>query len=144
MTDTTSNRIRLAPPVTGIMRAIRILVACYAGLSALTLVAAALLPVDLVPDSVWIRGGIVLLSSLLLSLFAARAARGSRAAWRRVCVLAAIMTVAVVVVVAIPGMLPDWMKLEQVACGALLFTVVVLGVSREVRTAFAAPAPVRG
>src|SRR5262245_49090240 len=113
MTNPTTNRTGPAS-VAGLLRAIRVLIACYAGLSALTLVAAAVLVrVDptLVPDSVWVRGAIVLVSSLLLAGFAARAARGSRGAWRRVCLLSGIMTVAVVVVVSIPGLVPDWMKL---------------------------------
>jgi hypothetical protein len=142
MTNTTAHPTELEPRAAGVLRAIRVLISCYVGLSALTLVVAVLLggDPDLVPDSVWIRGVIVLASSVLLAVFAARAARGSRSAWRRVWLFAAIMTVAIVVIVAIPGVFPVWMKLEQVACGALLFTVVVLARSRPLRTAFAAPA----
>jgi lysylphosphatidylglycerol synthetase-like protein (DUF2156 family) len=142
MTNTTAHPTELEPRAASVLRAIRVLISCYVGLSALTLVVAVLLggDPDLVPDSVWIRGVIVLASSVLLAVFAARAARGSRSAWRRVWLFAAIMTVAIVVIVAIPGVFPVWMKLEQVACGALLLTVFTLARTRVLRTAFAVPA----
>jgi hypothetical protein len=142
MTNTTANPTELEPRAAGVLRAIRVLISCYVGLSALTLVVAVLLggDHDLVPDSVWVRGVVVLASSVLLAVFAARAARGSRSAWRRVWLISAIMTVAIVVIVAIPGVFPVWMKLEQVACGALLVSVFALARSRVLRTAFAAPA----
>jgi hypothetical protein len=141
MMNSTSNRIGSEPRPSAVLRTIRVLVGCYAALSALTLVAAFLMGDDpvLVPDSVWVRGIIVLISSLLLNAFAARAARGSRGAWRRVWLFSAVMTVAIVVIIAIPGVFPVWMKIEQGVCGALLVAVVALARGRVLRAAFAAP-----
>jgi hypothetical protein len=142
MTNSTANPTEWPPRASAALRTIRVLVGCYLGLSALTLVVAALLGDDpvLVPDSVWVRGVIVLISSVLVNAFAARAARGSRGAWRRVWVFSAVMAVAIVVIIAIPGVFPVWMKIEQGVCGALLVAVVALARGRVLRTAFAAPA----
>jgi hypothetical protein len=139
---TTPKRTRPTTRASSVLRTIRVLAACYAALSALTLVAAFLMAANpvLVPDSVWVRGVIVLVSSLLLNAFAARAARGSRGAWRRVWLFSAVMAVAIVVIIAIPGVFPAWMKVEQGVCGALLVAVVVLARGRVLRAAFAAPA----
>src|SRR4051812_30549525 len=139
---TTSNGIRPQAAASAVLRTIRVLTACYAALSALTLVAAFVMGDDhvLVPDSVWVRGVIVLLSSLLLNAFAARAARGSRGAWRRVWLFSAVMVVAIVVIIAIPGVFPAWMKVERGVCGALLIAVVALARGRVLRAEFAAPA----
>jgi len=108
MTNPTANPAEWQPRASAAVRTIRILVGCYLGLSALTLVVAVLLGDDpvLVPDSVWIRGIIVLISSVLVNAFAARAARGSRAAWRWVWLFSAVMAVAIVVIIAIPGVFP--------------------------------------
>jgi hypothetical protein len=105
MTNPTANPAEWQPRASAAVRTIRILVGCYLGLSALTLVVAVLLGDDpvLVPDSVWIRGIIVLISSVLVNAFAAR---GSRAAWRRVWLFCAVMAVAIVVIIAIPGVFP--------------------------------------
>ena len=60
---------------------------------------------------------------LLLGVFAAR---GSRASWVRLRIIAPIVVLAVVVIVAIPGFLPDWVRVEQAVCGALVLPVAIL------------------
>jgi hypothetical protein len=48
------------------------------------------------------------------------------------------MTVAIAVIVALPGLIPLWMKVEQSVCGLLLLGVVVTVNGRHVRSLFAA------
>jgi hypothetical protein len=47
------------------------------------------------------------------------------------------MVVAIVVIVALPGTFPVWMKVEQSACGVLLIGVVALVNRPSVRRMFA-------
>ena len=64
---------------------VKLLIAGYLAISVLTFVAIILLRGDAsaVNDAVWVRGTIVVTSALLMSSFAVRAGRGSRAAYRR-------------------------------------------------------------
>jgi hypothetical protein len=122
------------------MRRVTALVGCYVGLSVLTLVAAYVLrDTGQVDGAVWIRGGIVAATSLLTLSFAVRAARGNRRMFLRLRIVSAILLVAVVVIAALPGLLPLWMRIEQGVCGLLLLGVVVLVNGRPVRAAFARP-----
>lgn len=122
------------------LRAVLTLVACYLGLSALTLLAAALLRhhASIVTDAVWVRGSIVLASALLMTAFAARAARGSRRAYLRLRITSGAMVVAIAVIVSLPGLFPLWMRIEQGVCGLLLLGVVVIANGRRLRSAFPA------
>ncbi|MFF1571132.1 hypothetical protein ACFVWR_00150 [Leifsonia sp. NPDC058292] len=79
-----------------------------------------------IDPAVWVRCSIVLGSSILLLVFAATASRGSRPAWRRLRIIAPIVVVAVIVIVAIPGFLPDWVRVEQAVCGALVLPAAIL------------------
>jgi len=79
-----------------------------------------------IDSTVWTRCSLVLGSSIVLLLFAVRAARGSRRSWLRVRILSPIVVTAVVVVVSIPGFLPDWVRLEQGLCGALVLGAAIL------------------
>ena len=121
-------------------RSLRTLVTAYAGLSAATLVVAYLLRghADLVTATVWVRGGIVTLASLLMLAFVTRSARGSRGAFRRLRITSAVMAVAVAVIVSLPGFLPLWMRIEQGLCGVLLLGVVAVANGRQLRGVFAA------
>lgn len=125
-------------PVTG-LRTVRTLVGCYLGLSVLTLAAAFLLRhhPSIVTDAVWIRGTLVVLSAVLMTVFAAGAARGSRMAYLRLRITSALMVVAIAVIVSWPGLFPVWMRIEQGVCGALLLGVVLLLNGRRLRSAFA-------
>lgn len=104
------------------------LVRGYAAVSALTLIAMIVFRNDasMVTDAVWVRGTIVALASLLTLFLAVRAARGDRRMLRRLRIVTAIMLVAIVVIVSLPGAFPVWFRLEQAVCGLLLLPVVVL------------------
>lgn len=118
---------------------VKLLLAGYLAISLLTFVAIVLLRGDAsaVNDAVWVRGTIVLGSALLMSAFAVRAARGSRAAYRRLRLTSAAMVVAIAVIISLPGLFPLWMRIEQGICGLVLLAVVVLVNGRRVRSSFA-------
>ncbi|TDP96172.1 hypothetical protein EV186_104154 [Labedaea rhizosphaerae] len=121
-------------------RTAKMLVVAYVVLSVLTLGAIVVLRnhPDLVTDAVWVRATIVVLSSLLTLLFTRQAAKGSRRGYLRLRLVSAIMLVAIVVIVALPGAFPVWLRLEQAVCGLLLLGVVIDINSSGVRAAFAA------
>ncbi|MEV0272197.1 hypothetical protein AB0H43_25760 [Hamadaea sp. NPDC050747] len=110
------------------MRTVRLLAAGYLGLSLLTFAAVIALRghPDIVTDAVWVRTFLVVLSSIAVTFFAARAAKGSRPALRRLRLLSGVMTVAIVVIVALPGLFPGWLRIEQAVCGVLLLAVFLL------------------
>ncbi|WP_239134606.1 hypothetical protein [Rugosimonospora africana] len=120
-------------------RTVRMLTGGYLALSVLTIVAIALLRnhAALVNSAVWIRGTIVMVSSAFTFAFGARAARGSRGAYRRLRIIAAVMVAAITVIIALPGTFPMWMKLEQAVCGLLLLGVVAVVNGRQLRSVFA-------
>lgn len=91
-------------------------------------------------DAIWIRCSLVFGSAVILLLFAVRAARGSRPAWVRLRIVSPIVAVAVAVIVAIPGFLPDWVRLEQAACGMLVLPVAILVNLPRTRALFPAKA----
>ncbi len=121
------------------MRNVKLLVGCYLGLSVLTLVAIVLLRNNaaIVTPAVWVRGTIVVASALLTTFFAAQMARGSSGGYLRLRLASAIMLVAIVVIIALPGTFPLWMKIEQGVCGLLLLGVVVIVNSKHLRSTFA-------
>jgi hypothetical protein len=65
-------------------------------------------------------------------------ARGSRLGYLGLRLESAIMFVAIVVIIALPGLFPLWMKIEQGVCGLLLLGVVVVVNSKPLRSTFAA------
>ncbi|GHO45764.1 hypothetical protein [Ktedonospora formicarum] len=121
------------------LRNIQLLVGFYLGLSVLTLVAIVLLRNNpaIVTPAVWIRGTIVLASALLTAFFTVRMARGSRMGYLGLRLESAIMFVAIVVIIALPGLFPMWMKIEQGICGLLLLGVVVIVNGKHLRSPFA-------
>jgi hypothetical protein len=122
------------------LRTTTILVAAYAGVSVVTLVAVILLRnnPDIVNVAVWIRGCFAAASGVTLLAFAVRASRGSRSAYRRVQIISAVIVVAIAAIILLPGTFPLWMKIEQGVCELLLIGVVVLVNRRSVRAQFAA------
>jgi hypothetical protein len=120
-------------------RGVRLLVGGYVTISVLTLVAIVLLRdhASVVTPAVWVRGTIVVASALLMASFVARAARGSARAFLRLRLVSAIMVVAIVVIIAVPGAFPLWMKIEQGVCGLLLIGVVAIVNGRRLRSSFA-------
>ena len=87
--------------------------------------------------AIWIRCSLVLGSATVVLLFAVRAARGSRPAWTRLRIVSAAVVVAIVVIVSIPGFLPDWVRAEQALCGILLLPAAILVNLPRTRALFA-------
>lgn len=109
-------------------RPVLILLWSFVGLSAamvafLGVLSAAGVGVD---TAVWVRCSIVLGSAIVLLIFGIGAARGSRNALLRLRIVAPIVVAAVVVIVSIPGFLPDWVRVEQAVCGALVLPVAII------------------
>lgn len=121
------------------MRTVKLLVRSYLGLSLLTLAAVILMSdhPTLVNDAVWVRTVLVVLSALLTVSFATRTARGNSRAYLRLRIVSAVMVVAIVVIISLPGTFPLWLKVEQGVCGLLLAGVVAIVNSRHVRSLFA-------
>jgi hypothetical protein len=120
------------------LRSVQLLVTGYLAISVLTLVAIVALRhhTSVVNDAVWVRGTLVVASSALTFLFARRAAQGSRRGFLRLRIVSAVMLVAIVVIVSLPGTFPLWMKGEQAVCGLLLLGVVLLVNGRHLRSVF--------
>lgn len=116
-------------------RPVLLLTGGYATLSVLTLIAIVVFRNDhaMVTDAVWVRATIVVASSLLTFAFARSAARGSKKGLLRLRIVAAVMLVAIVVIVALPGLFPLWLRIEQAVCGLLLLGVTVLVNGRRAR-----------
>ncbi|HEX3679672.1 MAG TPA: hypothetical protein VHU90_08120 [Galbitalea sp.] len=122
------------------LRTVTALVGTYLAVSVLTLGAIILLRDNpaIVNTAVWIRGTIVVGSAALMLVFVRRASGGAARAFLRVRLISAIMLVAIIVIIALPGTFPLWMKLEQAVCGLLLLVVVILVNGRRLRSFFAA------
>lgn len=116
-------------------RPVLLLTGGYLTLSVLTLVAIVLFRHNpaMVTDAVWVRATIVVGSSLLTFAFARSAARGSRKGLLRLRIVSGVMFVAIVVIVALPGLFPVWLRIEQAVCGLLLLGVIVLVNGRRAR-----------
>jgi len=121
------------------LQRVRLVIGAYLGISILTLVAVVLLRNNstLVTTAVWIRSSIVVASAVLTTIFTAQMAHGSRAGYRRVRLVSAITLVAIVVIIALPGTFPLWLKVEQGFCGVLLLSVVSLVNGKRLRARFA-------
>lgn len=89
-----------------------------------------------VATAVWIRCSLVLGSAVVLLLIARSAARGSRSSWLRLAIIAPVVVVAVIVIVSIPGFLPDWVRIEQAVCGALVLPAAILAALPRTRALF--------
>lgn len=91
-------------------------------------------------SAIWVRCSLVLASAVVVLAIAASASRGSRAAWVRLRIISPVIVVAVVVIVSIPGFLPDWVRIEQAVCGLLLLPVAILVNLPRMRALFAGKA----
>ncbi|GHF84204.1 cytochrome bd-type quinol oxidase subunit 2 [Amycolatopsis bartoniae] len=117
--------------MTRTFRILHWLAVTYLALGVLALVVIVLLRNDPaeVNDAVWTRAVIVLVTAVVLVLLTNRAARGSRGAFRRLRIISIVVPVAIAVIVALPGLFPLWMRLEQGLCGLVMiaYAVVVNG-----------------
>ena len=127
-----------------LLRTVTVLVGCYLALSVLTIVAAIVLRNDptLVNTAVWIRGSIVAITAALMFWFALGARAGSASHYLRLRIVSAIMVAAILVIlIALPGDFPLWMRIEQATCGGILVAVVVIANGSRIRSSFAAQRP---
>jgi len=129
------------PRTTEAFRTIRRLLLAYLGVSVAALVAIVAMRNDAaeVNPAVWTRATIVVVTAVLMLLFAARAAAGSRSAYRRVRIISIVTVVAIAVIVAAPGTFPAWLKLEQAGCGLIMAGVAVVANRPRLRALFAVP-----
>ena len=121
-------------------RVIRGLLLGYLGIGIAALVAVILLrnhPAE-VNEPAWVRSIIVVATALILLSAATLASRGSRGAFLRLRIISIVTTVAIVVIVALPGTFPVWLKIEQSVCGVLMLGVALLANGRTARSRFAA------
>lgn len=142
---TTQNRPAATPATLdashgGKFRTVKALAGTYLGISVATVAAVVALRNNtaMVTDAVWVRTVIVLVSSLFTVLLSVRAGRGARRAFLRLRILTGVMTVAIAVIIALPGTFPTWLKIEQGGCGLLLLGIVALVNGKALRSAFAA------
>jgi hypothetical protein len=121
-------------------RTVRALIAGYLALSVLTVAAVIVFRhhASMVTDAVWVRTVIVVASAGVMTAFAARAAQGHGRSFLRLRLVSAIMLAAIVVIIAVPGDFPVWLKVEQGVCGLLLLGVVLVVNGKHLRTAFSA------
>ncbi len=126
-------------------RVIKRLLLGYLGVGIAALAAVILLrnhPAE-VNGPAWVRSIIVVATALILLSAATLAGRGSRGAFLRLRVISIVTTVAIVVIVALPGTFPVWLKAEQAVCGVIMLGVAVLANSRGARARFATGSPAR-
>jgi hypothetical protein len=135
-----TDELRSHPRTRATFRAVATLVGGYLTVSVLTMVAIIVLRNDaaVVTAAVWIRGTIVTASSILMSFFVWSASRGSARAYLRLRLVSAIMVIAIIVIIAVPGTFPLWLKIEQGVCGVILIAVVSIVNGKHLRSSFAA------
>lgn len=126
------------PRARAAFRWMKVLAGGYLGLSVLTLVVAFVLRdnADEVNPTVWVRGTIVVASAVLTLRFLVSAARGARRSYLRLRIISLVMPVAIAVIIALPGLIPPWMKIEQAMCGVLLLGVALIANRDQVRVLF--------
>ncbi|GAB3398761.1 hypothetical protein [Amycolatopsis echigonensis] len=97
-------------------------VAAYGVVSAVVLgaIAARALSGGEVSSFMWIRSGVVVVSAAVSWWLVSAAARGSRAAYLRMRLIAIVAPVAIVGVDLIPGACPLWFLLAQTGCAVVL------------------------
>ena len=119
-------------------RAIKRLLLGYLGIGIAALMAVILLrnhPAE-VNGAAWVRSIIVVATALILLSTATLAGRGSRGAFWRLRIISIVTTVAIVVIVVLPGTFPAWLKAEQAVCGVIMRGVALLANGRAARARF--------
>ena len=134
------------PQTRNAFRNLKLLVGAYVTISVLTLAAIILLRnhPGIVTSAVWVRGTIVVASSLITYLLTVRASQGNRGAYRRLRIISAALVIAIAVIIALPGTFPLWLKIEQGACGLILLAIAVIINSAHLRALLGADKTERG
>ncbi|MFE0381439.1 hypothetical protein ACFW1M_39090 [Streptomyces inhibens] len=97
---------------------VKFLVAAYGALSAAVLITVVVLAITghEVTSFMWGRSAGVLASAAVTYWLTVRASRGARWAYLRVRLISVIVPIAIVAIDMIPGALPPWFVMMQVAC----------------------------
>lgn len=85
----------------------------------------------------WVHGVIVAATAVLLLTFAVRALGGSRPAYVRLRVSSGILLAALIIIAALPGAFPVWMRAMEAASALCLAIAVVLVNTGATRARFA-------
>jgi hypothetical protein len=120
--------------VPALLRRVRTLTAGYLAIS-LAAVGALLLHAG-GNAAAWTHGIIVAVTAGASLSAAIRAGRGRRGAYLRLRVLSVVVVVAMIVIAALPGDFPLWMKLAELAGAALMAVVAVTVNARPLREHF--------
>jgi uncharacterized membrane protein len=123
------------PRIVRAFRTIRRLLQAYLAVSVVTLLAIVAMRDDAaeVNQAAWTRAIIVVVTAVVMLRFAARAAQGSRAAYRRLRIIAVVTPIVIAAIVALPGTFPLWLKGEQGICGLIMAGVAVVANGRRLR-----------
>ena len=78
------------------------------------------------------------LALCLTYIFTVRASTGASRPYLRLRIISIVMPAVMVVIIALPGTFPLWMKIEQGVCGLLLIGVAVRVNGKHLRSSFAA------
>ena len=138
MSTRSQAKLATSPSSKSAIRTVKGLVGLYVVISVLTLVAIVLLRnhPNLVTSAVWVRATIVVITSLLMYSFVGGMGRGNPRAYLRLRLVSAIMVVAIVVIILLPGDFPTWIKIEQAVCGLILLGVVAVANGKQLRSTF--------
>jgi hypothetical protein len=137
MLNTTSHHITnhqtlggSSPSAPTLLRRVRLLCGGYLAINLMAMAAVVAHRADhlAVDPSVWIHG--IIIASTAIGSFSASvlAARGARGAFIRLRIMSVTVVAAIVVIVALPGSFPLWMKLAEGA-GAVLMAAVAATVN---------------
>lgn len=126
------------PATKAAFRTITLLVGCYVAISLAAVGVLAVLHdhASVATEDAWIHGVIVAVTAVLMMTFAVRTTKGNASAYRRLRIGTGAMLAAIVVISAIPGDFPAWMKLEGGVCGLLLLGVVIVVNGKQLRSVF--------
>jgi hypothetical protein len=120
------------------LRRVALLAAGYFAISLASVAAIVLHRLDhvAVGGSVWTHGIIVAATAVMPLSTAILAGRGNRGAYRRLRIGSVVLVAAVLVIVALPGSFPLWMKLTE-SLGAVLMAAIAVTVNgRTLRSEF--------
>lgn len=93
----------------------------------------------LATQDAWVHGIIVGATALLTAYFMIQFTRGSRRGYLRLRIISAIMLLAIVIIIAIPGLFPLWMKITECVCGLLMLGIALIINDKYVRSIFRQP-----
>ncbi|WP_052488934.1 hypothetical protein [Streptomyces sp. 150FB] len=113
-------------------------VAVYGAFSVAVLLVVVILSIngEQVSSFMWGRTGGMFASAAVTYWLLGLAARGSRSAYVRVCVIAVVVPIAVIAIDSIPGALPLWFVVLQVAGAVALIPTAFLVNRSELRAAY--------